>query len=114
MRQLYKGTINNLYIKDLKIENGNIKNIILASTTLNKEACFYKGPFGTIISFEYETKLPNYGEAEDYIKHQITLNSNKKDLATCLYLDEDSIRPEKCVKRKVFKQLKKELRKKRY
>lgn len=105
---LLRNDIKSVYVKGLELNGSKIEKICLESKVIKKDALFYKGLLGNMISFDYNTTLPSLDEAESYVEQQVSVKPQFSDAISCLYVDEDNMRLERKVTKKRFKQLKKE------
>lgn len=102
MKTIYRGNVNQLTIKNLKITETE-KDHEFISTVIERDALFYQGIFGRPINFLYKAYLPDLAEATDY------LFSHGKEGSNCIYVDYNRLTSD-CISNKEFKQLKKQYR----
>lgn len=99
---IYKGNINTLYVKDFQVTDKGV-SITLDSVVIAKDSLFYRNFAGKMISFEYNTYLPTYTEAEHFVHSSA---NPKTGGAPCVYVNYNSL--EKCPEeRRSVKELKK-------
>lgn len=108
---LLRNDIKSVYVKGLELNGSKIEKICLESKVIKKDALFYKGLLGNMISFDYNTTLPSLDEAESYVEQQVGVKPQFADVISCLYVDEDNMKLEGRVAKKRFKQLKKDYKK---
>lgn len=102
-----KGTLKNLYASNIEVTDTGIK-VVLESTVIEKDSLFYHNFVGRLVNFKYNTHLPNYAEAEAFVKDSCQRHPEIGG-STCLYADYSTIEPAIEETRSV-KQLKKEFR----
>lgn len=102
---IYKGNLNSLFIKDFQVTDKGV-NVSLESVVVKRDVLFYKNFIGKMICFEYDTHLPTYYEAEEFVKGSVKEDGTG---SSCLYADYDSIHmfPEE---KRSIKELKKEFK----
>ncbi len=107
MPEILKGDIKTIYVKDLELNEGNVENIILSQRVLKKDVEFYRNFLGVLISFDYNSPLPDYDDAYSYVKQlamKYPLNASK---ASCFFIDKNDVRFDRMITKKEFKELKK-------
>ncbi len=88
---IYKGRLKNLYVKNFEVtEQGLLAALDLDSVVIAEDSLFYRNFTGRYINFEHGTYLPDYKEAEAFVKDVCRINP-MSGKATCLYADYDSI-----------------------
>jgi len=106
MPNIYKGNINELCLIYGFKHNGQTHTVTW-DFSLKKDALFYRGILGKIISFDYGTQIPYHDEALDYLDYIYENQPETYPFTPCQYFDYDSLEFHKKVSRKEFKQLKK-------
>lgn len=105
------GEIKKIYIKSITLGDG-IQNIVTDSIVVKHNAPFYWKCFGKLISIEYNAVLPTKDEAECFVTTIVKNNPERKQSATCIYVDYNDMKVHK-ISRKDFVLLKKEYKKKK-
>lgn len=92
MKKIYTGTMRNLIIKDLEINEGKAKVLKYEKPVVRKGLHFYKGMMGNFISFEYGTRLPDEIEAKEYLEDVMTRRTSKEPpYLDCSFVNEGEI-----------------------
>ena len=108
MKQIYKAPMRQIRIKYLEINDGAIKNINYETPIIRKDLLFYKSWAGAYISFEHETRLPDFYEARDYVEDiLVKRDENLTDYPTCPYVSEEEYEYSHEISKETFKALKK-------
>ena len=114
MKNIYKGNLRNLSIKSLEVNNGRVSKIDFQSAVIKEDILFYRGILGAYISFDYNTRLPDYGEAREYVTQWVNgLADPSSERPHCIYTDIDEITFDRTVSKEEFKQMKKTYQQKR-
>ncbi len=106
--KIYKGPIRKLMVTDtinqvdgtlsLKIPEAEQGQII------KSDAEFYINWFGSQISLNYNTKLPDYNEARTYVEK---VAETHPELATCIYVNDHEVHYSHSIEKNQLKVLKK-------
>lgn len=105
-RRIYHGKVMKLVVGVVEVKPSATEILKASKFVVREDALFYRNMFGKMVNFEFNTVLPTYDEAFDYIQIQKTRNSSCGS-ASCLYSDLNDMIPED-VSVEHFKQLKKE------
>ena len=109
MKKIYKGPMRRLIVSNLEVIDKNVKILEYETPIVQKDLMFYINRFGAFISFEHNTRLPDFGEATDYIKDEIIRRGDNPTppYPTCPFVDEGDIEFSHEIDNSVFKVLKK-------
>ncbi len=108
MKSIYKAPLRRLTVKNLEINEGAIKNIEYDNPIIRKDLIFYRNWAGAYISFEHETRLPDYTEATDYIRDTLERRPEVKEpYPTCPYVSDEEFEYSHEISKETFKTLKK-------
>ena len=113
MKKLYKGNIRSLSITKLEFDGANIKDIKFNKAIIKKDALFYKNFFNVMISFDIDTKLPDFDEAYDCVFQVVSKHPELMNEVACQYTDFDEFKYFANVSGKEFRELKKSYKEKR-
>jgi hypothetical protein len=113
MKAIYKGPIRRYTVSKIKVTENGVECVKTETPIIKKDALFYKGICGKVISFDHSTTLPTYEEAESYAHRQVNYNHEILGLASCLYVNENEVKYYKEVSNKEFKEMKKKMKIKR-
>jgi hypothetical protein len=112
MTVIYKGIIRRYTVNQIEITENGVKCVKTETPIIRKDALFYRGICGKKISFDYDTPLPTYEEAESYAQQQVNHNQEYLGLANCLFVNDNEVRYYKEVSHKEFKEMKKKIKRK--
>lgn len=109
MKKLYKAPMRKLTVSHLEISDGAIQKLEFQDPIIRKDLLFYRNLFGAYISFEYDTRLPDYGEATDYIRDSLSRRETPDvpPYPSCSFVKDDDFTYSHEVDDHVFKTLKK-------
>ncbi len=106
--KIYKGPIRKLMVTDaIKQADGTFSLKIPEpeqGQIVNNDAEFYVNWFGSQISLDYNTKLPDYNEARAYVEKVAKTNP---ELASCIYVNDHEIHYSHDIEKTQLKVLKK-------
>ena len=92
MKNIYKGNMRNLVIKNLEINDGKVRVLEYDKPIVKKDLLFYVGFMGSYISFDYGTRLPDEYEALDYIKSVIEGREDQSaPYPECVFVNNEDI-----------------------
>lgn len=92
MRKIYTGTMHNLIIKDLEINEDKAKILKYEKPVVRRDLHFYRGMMGNFISFEYGTRLPDEIEAKEYLEDVMSRRESKEaPYPDCSFVNEGDI-----------------------
>lgn len=108
MKTIYKGQLNSLTVKNLKIRGDVVDSFDFEKAVISEDILFYTGAFGTLISFDYNTRLPDENEARGYILYGLEqMHEPEHAMKQCTYVDIDTVKPYKQVSNREFRLMKK-------
>ncbi len=108
---IYKGDIKRFVVK--RVEFGKGAPVIKTeSIVIKKDAKFYLGHTGRMISFDYNTYLPSQNEAACFLNEAINTNPDVQ-CTSCEYVDYTKLSHFDNVSRTQYKQMKKTYRRER-
>lgn len=104
--KIYIGDIKNLYYVKKNDSDGEITEINTNSVVVVKDALFYYNFLGVPVSLDYDTFLPTYSEAKQYIVDSCRCNPSSVNGKSCLYVSYDNLDSQEISKQQ-FRKIKK-------
>ena len=110
MKNIYKGDIKTISISKLEINNGKISTLEYETPVIKKDGLFYIGALGAMISFDYETRLPDEVEAKAYVVESIEQRKEpeKKPYPGCFFINSSTLEYYSSLSNHQFKLMKKQ------
>ncbi len=112
MKKIYKGKMRRLIVSNIDVTDKAITLLEYDTPVVEKDLLFYYSRLGALISFDYDTRLPDFAEASDYIKDTIAHMGyiTTPPFPSCPYVDEGDVKFFHEIGDRDFKSLKKRFR----